>query len=288
MQKIRILLCIIFFAGSLENANAQFAGIVSAPVLEIISSNSFAEQIIYYAQSIGKLVESGVNSYNQLQNMIKMSELAFQNLRGIVDIESWDDFMSWYNRQLYLERQAENRFKNMGIQIGNKKYNFADMEEMKNMDSAMKAEFVDYWDNEFTPEQRREMWTNLGLSPANYAYIQTWQEREKQLAAIALTKLDVINEDNMAAAAEQNEINEELKADKNKPDDQKMGEKDLLKLSLQVQMDTDKALRQMLYDQAEAEARRIAAERLNNVPPNPPHLSESWGYEFFKPIVEEP
>jgi hypothetical protein len=286
MRKIRILLAVIFLAGSIRTVNAQFVGFVSAPILETISSNSFVEQVIYYAQSIGQMVQSGVNSYNQLQNMIKMSELAYQNLRGIVEIESWDDFMSWYNRQLYLERQVERRFSNMGMSIGGKTYKFSDMEDMKNVQGALKSTYVDYWDNEFTPEQRREMWTNLGLSPANYAYIQTWQEREKQLAALALTKLDVINEDNMAAAGQQNEINEQLKADQNKPDDQKLGEKDLAKLSLQVQMDTNKATRQMLYDQAEADARRVAAERLNDVPPNPPHLSDSWGKSFFSPIVE--
>jgi hypothetical protein len=286
MKKVKFLLFVIFLAGSLESANAQI-GIVSAPILEFIEEHTQIESIVYFAQSLGQMVESGINSYNQLQNMIKMSELAFQNLQGVVEIGSWDDFMSWYNRQLYLERQVENRFKRMGVKVGKKTYNFADMEEMKEVQGAMKTEFVDYWDNEFTPEQRKEMWTNLGLSPANYAYIQTWQEREKQLAAWLLTKPDIINDDNMAAYDRNNKIKDQIKADKNKPDDQKMGEKDLLTFSVEVQMDTNKALREMAYDLAEAEARRLAAERLNAAPPNPPGISDSWGYELFEPLVED-
>jgi hypothetical protein len=269
-------------AGAVRNADAQL--VVAAPLLETLMTVSHIDQIIYYAQSIEQMVSSAVNSYNQLQNMIRMEERALQNLNGIADVQSWDDFMNWYNRQLYLERQAENKFKTLGVKIGGKTYHVADVEDIPD---ALKTSYIDYWKEEFTDEQRREMWLNLGLSPANYAYVQTWKEKEKALARIILTKPEVINEDSMTALSRNYEIQNILKDDKTKSDDQKMGEKGLLSLMLEVLLDTNKTTHQAAYDQAEANAWQLSAQRANDVPPNPPGLSEMWGKELFSPLVEE-
>jgi hypothetical protein len=131
------------------------------------------------------------------------------------------------------------------------------------------------------------MWLNLGLSSANYAYVQTWKTREKELAQKILTKKDVINEENMAAAERENEMLKALEEDAKKPEDQRMGDKAVAQMNLKVSMDTNKTLRDMAYDQAEAEELRLIEKRANNPPPNPPRLSETYGQEMFGPISEK-
>jgi hypothetical protein len=94
------------------------------------------------------------------------AERSLQNLGSATDIKSWDDFKDWYNYQLYLERQTIRTFENMKVNIGGKNYHFTDV---LGIYDGLKWETIEFWDNEFTEEQRREMWTKAGLSPANYA-----------------------------------------------------------------------------------------------------------------------
>jgi hypothetical protein len=281
MKRITIVLVSLVFSIGIR-ANAQAA--VTAPILESIMTITHVDQLLYYAQSIAEMVQTGVNTYNQFQNLLRMEQMAINNLKGMASIKNMDDFMNWYNRQLYLEHQAENKFKNLGVKIGGRNYQIADIEDIP---AAMKSEYVDYWDNEFSPAQRKEMWLNLGLSPANYMYVDAWAKREKELSRIILTKPEVINEENMQAIERHAEISESLKQDKLKPEEQKMGEKDLLSLNLEVQMDTNRAIRQMAYDQAQANELDLAQKRAATVPPNPPRLSEMWGKELFSPITSE-
>ncbi|MDR1525945.1 MAG: hypothetical protein LBS79_11945, partial [Tannerella sp.] len=170
MKTRNIVLTAVLLAGTLARANAQ-VGAVTAPILEGIMTATHADQLIYYAQSILQMVQNATNTYNQFQNMLRAEQRALNNLKGLSSVKSFDDFMTWYNRQLYLDRQAETRFNNMGVKIGGKTYKVADIE---NIPEAMQTEYIDYWDNEFSDRQRKQMWLNLGLSSANYAYVQTW------------------------------------------------------------------------------------------------------------------
>jgi ASC-1-like (ASCH) protein len=281
MKRVSVaVVSLVFLIGI--RANAQMA--VTAPILETLMSVTYADQLIYYAQSIAEMVQTGINTYNQFQNMLRMEQMALNNLKGVVNVKNLDDFMNWYNRQLYLERQAENKYNNLGVKIGGQDYRIAEIEDIPN---AMKSAYVDYWDNDFSEAQRKEMWLNLGLSPSNYLYVQAWETREKEIAKVILTKPDVINEENMEATERHAEIANSLKEDKLKPEEQKMGEKDLLSLSLEIQMDTNRVMRQMAYDQAQANELDLVQKRAAAVPPNPPGLSETWGKDFFGPITGE-
>jgi hypothetical protein len=275
-RKRKKLLVIIFFAGIALKANAQAA--VTAPILESLMAVTHADQVIYYAQSIAQLVESAMTAYDQLQTSIRMEKRALENLKNIGDARSAGDLMTWYNRQLYLERAAEERFKNIGVSIGGKKYN---MEEISEIPGALKTTYGDYWKNDFSEEQRKEMWLTLGLSPSNYMYIQAWEAREKDLIKKQMIKAQLQNEGNMTAAERNNELLRRLEEDKNKPEDEKMGEKQLLSMVFELLVDTNTVTRQKAYDDLEAEDRRIAAEQAAKAPANPPGLSEMWGHEFF-------
>ena len=65
-----------------------------------------------------------------------------------------------------------------------------------------------------------------------------------------------------------------------------MGEVGIGKLGIEVAIDTNRAIRQMHYDQVEAEQRRLAAERAAAVPPDAPDLSERWNKNLFGKISE--
>jgi hypothetical protein len=281
MKHARILLAAALFAGTLAGANAQ-VGAVTAPILEGIMTTTHADQLIYYAQSIAQMAENATNTYNQFQNMLRAEQMALNNLKGFSDVKSLDGFMTWYNRQLYLDQQAENRFNSMGVKIGGKTYRIADIEDIP---KALQTEYIDYWSTDFSPEQRRQMWINLGLSPSNYAYVQVWKAREDELVKKAFAKQDIVNEENMAAAEQENEMLKALEEDAKLPEDQRMGEKAVATMNLQVSMGTNRLLRNMALDQAEAEERRMVEERARNPPPNPPMLSETWGQDMFSPIT---
>jgi hypothetical protein len=210
-----------------------------------------------------------------------MEQMALRNLRGVTEVRNLDDFMEWHNRQLYLERQAENMFLDMSVKIGGRPYQMRDIESVP---EAAENTYIDYWDKDFSAAQRRQMWLNLGLTPSNYVYTQVWKQREMRLAKNILTKREVLNNDNMASAERNNEILSSLADDKLRDDAQKMGEKDLLSYILEVLVDTNTATRQAAYDQAEKNEHDLAQDRLGQVPPNPPLITDAATRSIFKPI----
>jgi hypothetical protein len=232
------------------------------------------------------MVENASNTYNQFQNLLRMEQRALSNLRNVADVRSWDDLMDWYNRQLYLEKQAEERFLNMGVKIGSETYRLSDIEDIPGAVASGATEFLDTWNNGLSERQRRDMWLNLGLAPANYAYVQTWKAREQEIARNIMTKRAVINEENMAAMESNNQILARLEEDQSLPDDQRMGEKEMMGNTLKVMIDTNRAIRQLAYDIAEANEHALAAERLEETPPNQADLSDRWNTSAFEQISE--
>jgi hypothetical protein len=254
-------------------AHAQFA-VVSAPALETLMSKTHIDQILYYVQMIEQQVQAAQNTYNQYQNMIRAEQRALENLKGITGVGSLDDFMDWYNRQLYMERQAENRLKNMGIVIGGRKYN---LDEIDDIPEASSSAYLDYWDD-FTPEQRREMWYNLGMTPSNYTYVQAWKAKEKAIAGIILTNRDLVNEENMAAMERNDRLLERAM-------NEDVGEKGVLQALLEVTIDSNRAVREANYDAAAYREWEYARAQQQNAPGNDPVLSDMWGKELFGSIT---
>jgi hypothetical protein len=117
--------------------------------------------------------------------------------------------------------------------------------------------------------------------------MKTWEAREKELAVNILTKRQTVNEENMRALERQSEIGEMINADTSKPDEEKLSEKSLLSLLLEIMMDTGRSVREMHYDQVEARELDLAERRLERTPPPPPGLSENWNDRYFRSITEE-
>jgi hypothetical protein len=257
--------------------------VVADAAVSTLLAKMGADQLIYYAQSLYQMVDSAQNTYNQFQNMLRAEERALQNLKGIQDVKSWDDFMKWQNRQLYLEKEAENRFLNMGVKVGGKNYTLKNIEDIP---EGFKDTYVDYWKDDFSEAQRQEMWTKLGLAPSNYVYVKSWENREKALAQNLLTKKDVLNDDNKKWYERLNEIKNTLVDDKTKPEEDKLQEKSLLQYLLEVMMDTNRVTRDMAYDAAEKNEYELTKDKMNNTPVNPPMLSDSYNTDPFAELSE--
>ena len=154
-------------------AHAQM--VVAAPILETILVETRAGQVIQHAQMMGEHARSAATIYSQLQTARRMYEMARNNVSRINDVRSWDDFMRWYNRQLALEQMTVRQLDRTGIRIGGQTYGLRQIMEIPRAMGARHAEIDEFWEGQFTPEQRRQMWLQLGLTPANYAFVSAWR-----------------------------------------------------------------------------------------------------------------
>ena len=182
-------ICIVAVRHYFFPVQLAHAQVTPTPVIAALSDALLLEtgisQVIYYAQSVANFTESLIQSVATVENLVRQVEMATNNLSRIGNVRSFDDFMDWYNRQLYLERRSVETFDSMGVTIGKKNYKITDVAGMANgMDDTFGSGF---WDDEFTEEQNKEMWLGLGLISANYAYVQTWKAKERELAMKFLT-----------------------------------------------------------------------------------------------------
>jgi hypothetical protein len=286
-MKKQMFVAVLAVAGIMPCLYAQDAAVL-APIMGI--TNGFLEALhvdqgIYYLQSIGEQIKAAENTYAQFQQMIAAEKRALANLKGAQDIKSWDDFMNWTNRQLYLEKQAASKFQNMGIQIGDKNYKLAEIQKIPN---ALMGEYVDYWFDEFSEAQRKEMWTKLGLAPSNYVYLKAWQAKMGALGKNIMTKAAIWNEEKMKKDLRKKEIMDAMAADQNKPEDEKMGEKQIAQYQLEIAVDTNTTLQNIAIDMAEKNELDQAAAEAAALPPNPPQLSDGWNRtDDFGPITDD-
>jgi hypothetical protein len=159
-----------------------------------------AERAAEAVQTIKETVQQGLTMYSQLENLKQMAEDSLKNFEKLKDVENFEDFMRWNNRQLYMERQVEAKFKSIGMTIGGKRYGL--MDAMK-IPGALWNDLENTATGDFTEAQRRRMYVKLGMSPANYQYVKTWQGRIETAVETMATMSEVLNEENMATAEEE-------------------------------------------------------------------------------------
>jgi len=127
MKKFFILFLILFLPcvfvyGQITEGDALIAGLLV---------NSGAAQVIYYGQQIADNITQITNTFTQIEHMKEAAQRSIQNLASIKDIGSRDDFMDFYNRQLYLERQTGQIWDNTTVTIGKKQYHISQLQDME-------------------------------------------------------------------------------------------------------------------------------------------------------------
>jgi hypothetical protein len=267
-----IAICFIFCAGVLS---AQMVVIDAA--LNSLMAATKVEQALNFGLMIKAQAESALTAYNQLQSLIKQGEAVAQNLKKFKDIRSFDDFMKWNNRQLALEQAAEQKFNNIGIKVGGKTVN---LKELKDLPATMHETYVDYWDKEFTEDQKREMWIKLGMSPAAYAYQKTWQARLDAAHTKFLGAAEVINEENQKANEADGAKKEALARDD-------LGANEIAAIQADTMIDMARQQRDAAVDEAAWREHLIDVEKSEEVIVAPPMLSESWNLNPYTSISNE-
>jgi len=247
--------------------------------MALLVEKSFAADVIHYgivaadaATKIQNLVSMGKTMGDQLS-------LAVHNLNTLNSIESWSDFTNWYNRQLYMERRAFETFKKMNINVGGKSYHFTDVEGIGESFNEVLLKFQ--WDKEFSEEQRREMWIRLGLSPSNYVYRQVYKQKFSELNDLFFAVPDIINDDNMDSNNKLYDIYEELANDAKKPEDKRLGQKQLEMYQLEVAIETTKALNDIKMLMGEMMRMEAIKNRLHETPYSDPPLAD-WPEKGFE------
>jgi len=273
-----LFLVLVLFCAFSVCANAQLA-VVDGAVQSLLTAMGI-DQVIYYAQSLAELSQNVQNSYQQIQHMIRAEQRALENLRSIVDVRNFDDFMKWQNRQLYLEREVEDRFDNIGVKIGKNTYTLTELDKIP---SAMRDNYGDpYWDD-FTEEQREEMYFKLGLAPANYNYVKTWSAREDMIAKRLLTRGEILDEENAQAAEGYQNLIQKYRQSR-----EDLDTNELLKNSHMTMMQIEMVLRDLSRAIAAKDEYDMAKDKKSQAPANPPRLSDQWNKEIFGNISKEP
>lgn len=277
MKKIAHCIVFIFLLTCGVKSHAQLAVVDGA--LNSLMTAMGIDQYIYYAKSLVEMVNSARNTYDQLQHMIEAQKRALNNLKGIADVKSFDDFMNWQNRQLYMEREVEDRYNNLGLKIGNETYYTSDIDRIPD---ALRSNYgAEYWENEFTEEQREEMWASLGLSPGNYMYVKKWQQREEDFVKKIQAQGGLWMEDNQKAAEQYNRM-----IRKYSEENENLDANEILKNINITLIQQEMVMREMARQISEKFEYDTAMNQLGATPPNPSRLSGMYDESFFGRISE--
>jgi len=278
MKRFILLVLVVVFL-PVTTAHAQVT-IIAAPIMDAILAMSYAEQVIYYAKSLVEMVTTAEQTVHMVENMGKQIQKQVENLSNIGNIHSYQDFMDWHNRQLYLKRMTEETFTNMNVTIGKNNYKLTDVEGIA---YGLKDTYVDYWNKEFTEEQRREMWVNLGVTPANYAYIQTWKALEQQIAREFLAARAIHNKEYQKNMEQDKKNTDALVNDKLKdPDDPtKMGDKGIAVINAETNIASNKILNNIDGRLADMQEKQAIEIYQRNTPSDEPPMS-AWKKDGVK------
>jgi prefoldin subunit 5 len=263
--------------------NAQGMAVELGTITQGIMQATHLENVAKYVIMIQQQVQQIEQTYNQFQNLMRMEQMAMDNLKSVSKISSYGGFMNWYNRQLYLERQSEQKLANLGVQIGGSKYT---LKEITDIPEALKTQFKPDFDT-LSPEERKKLWIDLGLSPANYAYVQTWKERNKQIGSYLATKFSSTTSENEVMAKRYEALNAEYEADADKPENKKISEKALLMDANKLQ--TEANLLQMESNELQAAKNEFDYNKAMEAqaPPNQATLSDSFNDNPYVRIVDD-
>jgi len=263
MKRFLVLLVVGFF--SLQASFAQMV-VADAAVAALFDYTKFEQVKLYY-----DMIKNGADQIILLKDQLEKSTLqlqaAIQNMRGLKDVDSWDGFKDWYNRQLYLEKSTIESVKGMNVTIGKKNYSLWDLEGIRD---GVNDTYVEYWNKEFTEEQRREMWLSLGLTPENYAYVQPYRVKGREVAREMIALTHVQHEKNLKYSEVHNKNREDIKKDSTLPEDKQMGDKELQQRIL-LSMDT---ATEVLEDISEMTAKQLEAQGIDKYTKETPVQSQ--------------
>jgi hypothetical protein len=216
-------------------------------------------------------------AYEQVEHWIRNEERYIKNLKSIMDARSFSDLMNWYNRSLYIARESERVYANIGVKIGKKKYDLSQIDEIPD---ALRNEYVDrFWDD-LSEEERYKAWTSMGLAPGNYMYMKSWQEYNNALKKNILAYSDISSEEMNEATARNREL-----LSKYTVSGEDLDANEIDKNSGASLAHIELVLREMTRVMSEKNRYDITRDQLLDTPPNGVIPSTDWNHDKFKQIT---
>jgi hypothetical protein len=283
MRKFLRVLVVVFFvvlplrvhAGGLVSAATGAMG--DAAIIAAMEQIHITE-MVEYAVMAAEALNTAKNTLDSFKKLVAAEKRALKNIASVVDIRSVEDFVSWTNRTMYLARQEEDIYNQMGVKIGKNTYK---MHEINQIPDAMRNSFRDPYEGDFTEEQVRDMWIKLGLTPGNYNYMKTWEERNNKIAKRILTYSDIFA-DEMEEAAERNE---NIMAKYRDSDEDGIDINEITKEAHITAMNTEMAIREQTRLMIEMHDYQMSRDKMNENLPTPPRRSDFWGESPFGSIT---
>jgi hypothetical protein len=216
-------------------------------------------------------------SYEQLQHWIRNEKRYMDNLLSVVDVRSFSDFMGWFNRKMYIARESERIYNDMGVKIGGKNYGLTDIDKIPD---ALRSEYVDRHWGDLSEEERYTVWKDLGLAPSNYFYLKTWEKRNEEIKKRFVAGREMHLDELEDAAAR----NSSVLGSYSVPDEDIDSNK-IAKNSHATQMQIEMAVRELTLSLDDFKDYIVTRDQADKILPNAMVPSESWNINYFKPIT---
>jgi hypothetical protein len=275
---IVLLFAICFSFPAKAHASGIIGGAMTSGILALMQGTNVAHYATVVAQWIAQaknMVESIEHLKNQLQHLKRTEERALKNLKSIVNIRSFEDFIGWFNRVGYLAQESERIYGDLSVKIGGKNYGLMDIDEIPD---ALRSEYVDRHWGDLSEDEKYTVWKNLGLAPSNYFYLKTWQTRNEDLKKRFLAAREIHADEFEYAADRNNEMLEEYSLGDVEPNEIAMN-------SHATQMQIEMVLRDLALSLDDLKDYIVARDLEDKVLPNPMVPSQNWNYNPYKPII---
>jgi len=266
MRKFFILFFVLIFL-SCFSVYGQW--VVVDAGLNALMAIAEVDRAIAYAQMIANNVEQIMHTVTMIGHLENQVKMTMHNLKSAEDIKDWDDFVSWYNRQLYMERRAISMFENTKVSFGNKDYHFMDIAGMAD---GITRQHTEFWENEFSEPQRRAMWIELGLTPSNYAYRKTFQQKLNKLSEESLFGTEIQNDWYVRNMQRNRERQLKLSEDKFADEGSALGDKEIQMMQLESSMENNKLLNDIAMQNAASLEMQASQYYLEQTPYDAPLL----------------
>jgi len=278
MKKLLKVFVVVFFVAcplrvhAVGAAAAAAESLGAAAIVATLEKNHLIE-IVEFAATAAETAKTAKDTYENFLKLKEAERKAWNNIRSVVDIRSVEDFMKWTNRTMYLAREEEYYYSQMGVQIGGNTYK---MHEIDQIPDALRNSFRDPWDKDYTEEEKRDMWIKLGLTPGNYNYMKTWQERNDKIAKRIMTYSDIF----AAEAEEAAERNQNIMG-KYQASSDTLDINEISKEAHITAMNTEMAIREQTRLMIEMHEYQLSRDRMNEQLSTPPKKSDFWGENPF-------
>ena len=272
-----LLLCLLLSS----NVYSQVVPLLTLDALVAgIIQNSVIEDIIFYGQTAQHYIETVQYFFDQAERWGEQVIHFSKVLRSAEDIESFDDFMEFYNKALQAEQQMNRMFSNLSISIGGNTYSW---DNINTLGEQLNDDLIGFWDREMTEEERKNMWLNLGLTPSNYAYVKPYRD----LANLVSNELFVSPDVQASMSQRTHErINDRLNMLANAEDDD-MGQVEIAQYQLESSLYMESVLDNIARELALQSQFMSLHYRLDNAPGNQTNVTDISAPNAYKPLVPE-